>query len=140
MVNFTFNVTGNILINIFIYLNYNVTHNIITFDYIITFEHNIIRLTFLGPDHIAIILSPYKGVQLKKWSVIDEKPLQGPMWNDRETYFIYYACASDCIPYTFSIELIVSLSFKKKKKNDYLSLFYYIEHHVFCAILNYVYN
>lgn len=31
------------------------------------------------------------------------------MWNGRETYFIYYACASDCIPYTFSIELNVSL-------------------------------
>lgn len=62
----------------------------------------------LGPDHMSIILSPYKGIHLEKWSVIDEKPLQGPMWNDRETYFIYYACASDCMPYTFSIELNVS--------------------------------
>lgn len=66
-------------------------------------------LNYLGPDHISIILSPYKGVHLEKWSILDEKPLQGPMWNDRETYFIYYACASDCVPYTFSIELNVSL-------------------------------
>jgi len=65
-------------------------------------------LTFIGPDHISIILSPYEGVHLKKWSVIDGKPLKGPMWNGRETYFIYYACASDCVPYTFSIELNVS--------------------------------
>lgn len=94
-------------------------------------------MTFLGPDHIGIILSPYKGVHLKKWSVIDEKPLQGPMWNDRETYFIYYACASDCIPYTFSIELNVSLWSKKK----IIFLYSIVErHHVFCAILNYVYN
>lgn len=73
----------------------------------------VILLTFfpdpLGPDHIGIILSPYKGVHLEKWTVSDEKPLQSPRWNDRETYFIYYACASDCVPYTFSIELNVSL-------------------------------
>ncbi|KMQ89025.1 endoplasmic reticulum metallopeptidase 1-like protein, partial [Lasius niger] len=72
-----------------------------------TAKQHTINFTFnvTGPDHMSIILSPYKGINLEKWSVIDEKPLQGPMWNDRETYFIYYACASDCMPYTFSIEL-----------------------------------
>ncbi|XP_011872010.1 PREDICTED: endoplasmic reticulum metallopeptidase 1-like [Vollenhovia emeryi] len=75
-----------------------------------TAKQHIVNFTFnvTGPDHIGIILSPYKGVHLEKWSIINEKPLQGPMWNDRETYFIYYACASDCVPYTFSIELNVS--------------------------------
>nr|XP_012220395.1 PREDICTED: endoplasmic reticulum metallopeptidase 1-like isoform X1 [Linepithema humile]XP_012220396.1 PREDICTED: endoplasmic reticulum metallopeptidase 1-like isoform X2 [Linepithema humile] len=73
-------------------------------------KQNVVSFTFnvTGPDHVGIILSPYKGVHLEKWSILDEKPLQGPKWNDRETYFIYYACASDCVPYTFSIELNVS--------------------------------
>lgn len=75
-----------------------------------TAKQHIVNFTFniTGPDHIGIILSPYKDVHLEKWSILGEKPLQGPMWNDRETYFIYYACASDCVPYTFSIELNVS--------------------------------
>lgn len=60
-----------------------------------------------GPDHISIIFSPYKGIQLERWSVLKEKPLLGPMWNDRETYFIYFACASNCSPFSFSLEFIV---------------------------------
>ncbi|XP_015591672.1 endoplasmic reticulum metallopeptidase 1-like, partial [Cephus cinctus] len=65
-----------------------------------------------GPDHIGIILSPYKDVHLQKWNVLDGRPLQGPMWKNRETYFIYYSCASDCIPYHFSITLAVRYYFK----------------------------
>ncbi|EZA53278.1 Endoplasmic reticulum metallopeptidase [Ooceraea biroi] len=74
-----------------------------------TVKQDVVTFTFnvTGPDHMGIILSPYKGVHLKKWSVIDGKPLESPMWNGRKTYFIYYACASDCVPYTFSIELNV---------------------------------
>ncbi|XP_029051156.2 endoplasmic reticulum metallopeptidase 1-like [Osmia bicornis bicornis] len=73
-------------------------------------KQNIVSFTFnvTGPDHISIILSPYKGVHLEKWSVLEGKPLQGPKWNDRETYFIYYSCASDCVPFTFSLELHVN--------------------------------
>lgn len=70
---------------------------------------NHINVFALGPDHISIILSPYKGVHLEKWSILEGNALQGPKWNDRETYFVYYSCASDCIPYTFSIELNVSV-------------------------------
>lgn len=79
-----------------------------------TAKQHMVNFTFnvTGPDHIGIILSPYKGVHLEKWTVSDEKPVQGPMWNDRETYFIYYACASDCMPYTFSIELNMSTAQK----------------------------
>lgn len=74
-----------------------------------TAKQHLINFTFniTGPDHIGIMLSPYKNVHLEKWSILDEKPLQGPMWNDRETYFIYYSCASNCVPYTFSVELNV---------------------------------
>lgn len=69
---------------------------------------NSIGILSSGPDHISIILSPYKGVHLRKWSILEGKPLEGPKWNDRETYFIYYSCASDCVPFTFSLELNVS--------------------------------
>ncbi|CAD1468779.1 unnamed protein product, partial [Heterotrigona itama] len=70
-------------------------------------KQNSVSFTFnvTGPDHISIILSPYKGVRLRKWSILEGKPLEGPKWNDRETYFIYYSCASDCVPFTFSLEL-----------------------------------
>ncbi|KZC07743.1 Endoplasmic reticulum metallopeptidase 1 [Dufourea novaeangliae] len=72
-------------------------------------RQNIVSFTFnvTGPDHISIILSPYKGVHLEKWSVLEGTALQGPKWNDRETYFVYYSCASDCVPYTFTVELNV---------------------------------
>ncbi|XP_020289760.1 endoplasmic reticulum metallopeptidase 1-like [Pseudomyrmex gracilis] len=85
-----------------------------------TAKQHIVTFTFnvTGPDHIAIILSPYKDVRLEKWSILDEKPLQGPVWNNRETYFIYYACASDCVPYTFSIMLNVSAV----QKGPYLTI------------------
>ncbi|XP_031849002.1 endoplasmic reticulum metallopeptidase 1 [Nomia melanderi] len=77
-------------------------------------KQNIVTFTFnvTGPDHISIILSPYKGVHLERWSILEGNPLQGPKWNDRETYFVYYSCASDCIPYTFSIELNVPFAQK----------------------------
>ncbi|XP_014236089.1 endoplasmic reticulum metallopeptidase 1-like [Trichogramma pretiosum] len=65
-----------------------------------------------GPDHIGIMLSPYNGLRLKKWSILEEKPLQGPKWNDRETYFIYYSCIKDCEPLNFSLELETPIDFK----------------------------
>ncbi|XP_043257384.1 endoplasmic reticulum metallopeptidase 1-like [Colletes gigas] len=73
-------------------------------------RQNIVSFTFnvTGPDHISIILSPYKGVYLQRWSILEGKALQGPKWNDRETYFVYYSCASYCAPYTFSLELNVT--------------------------------
>ncbi|XP_011497152.1 PREDICTED: endoplasmic reticulum metallopeptidase 1-like [Ceratosolen solmsi marchali] len=66
----------------------------------ISFSFNI-----TGPDHIGIIISPYKDIQLTKWSILNEKPLQGPIWNKRETYFVYYSCVKDCEPLNFSVEL-----------------------------------
>lgn len=54
--------------------------------------------------------SPYKGITLQSWSVLKEKPLLGPKWNERDTYFVYFACASNCSPFTFSMEFVVSAS------------------------------
>ncbi|XP_017763460.1 PREDICTED: endoplasmic reticulum metallopeptidase 1-like [Eufriesea mexicana] len=73
-------------------------------------RQNIVTFTFniTGPDHISIILSPYKGVHLERWSILEGKPLEGPKWNDRETYFIYYSCASNCVPFRFSLDLNVN--------------------------------
>ena len=92
--NFSFNVTGKLIVY---YLQANV-NRLVTKGFLI----------IVGPDHIGIMLSPYKGLRLKKWSILDEKPLQGPLWNDRETYFIYYSCLKDCEPLNFSLELNVS--------------------------------
>lgn len=76
---------------------------------------NTTTLTFniTGPDHIGIILSPYPGVHLKQWNVVGGDPLACPSWNDREVYFIYYACSSDCVPYNFSIVLQAPENYKE---------------------------
>lgn len=100
-VTYVFNVTGRILL-----LKKNSILKL--FLRKINFEN----FSFTGPDHISIIFSPYKGIQLERWSVLKEKPLLGPMWNDRETYFIYFACASNCSPFSFSLEFIVRFFFK----------------------------
>ncbi|XP_043284842.1 endoplasmic reticulum metallopeptidase 1-like [Venturia canescens] len=73
---------------------------------------NIVSFTFnvTGPDHIGIILSPYKGVRLQQWTIIDGKPLRGPAWNGREVYFVFYSCAADCVPFEFKVSLIVPMS------------------------------
>lgn len=60
-----------------------------------------------GPDHITFLLSLYGSVKLKDWSLSSGEPLQGPQWNGRPTYFVYYACANDNIPWDFWIDLEV---------------------------------
>jgi hypothetical protein len=63
---------------------------------------------FAGPDHIGVMFSPVPGVTLDHWSLDEHEPLAGPKWNGRDTYFIYYAYASDPDPWTFSIDLKVN--------------------------------
>jgi hypothetical protein len=62
----------------------------------------------VGPDHIGVMLSPVPGVTLDHWSLYDQERPSGPKWNGRDTYFIYYAYASDPGPWTFSIDLKVN--------------------------------
>ncbi|XP_027845862.2 endoplasmic reticulum metallopeptidase 1-like [Aphis gossypii] len=71
--------------------------------------HNVQRLSFsaIGPDHITFMLSLYDGIKLKDWSLSDGEPLKGPLWNDRPTYFVYYSCANDIIPWDFWIDIEV---------------------------------
>jgi len=71
--------------------------------------NNIQRLSFSvnGPDHITFLLSLYDNIKLKDWSLSTSEPLKGPLWNGRPTYFVYYACANDIIPWDFWIDLEV---------------------------------
>ncbi|CAH0380645.1 unnamed protein product [Bemisia tabaci] len=68
------------------------------------------RLSFVanGPDHMNLVLSPYPGVTLLSWSLVQGTPLAGPKWNGRDTYYVYYSCGSDPEPWNFSIDLLVS--------------------------------
>jgi hypothetical protein len=61
-----------------------------------------------GPDHIAVVLSPVPGVTLEHWSLVEQERLAGPKWNGRDTYFVYYAYASNPEPWTFSVDLKVN--------------------------------
>lgn len=62
-----------------------------------------------GPDHITFLLSLYDGVKLKDWNLNSGKPLEGPQWNGRPTYFIFYACANDIVPWDFWIDIEVKI-------------------------------
>ncbi|XP_039276206.1 endoplasmic reticulum metallopeptidase 1 [Nilaparvata lugens] len=70
---------------------------------------NIHRLTFeaVGPDHMTLLVSPRDGMELIGWSVDASKPLAGPKWHGRNTYFVYYSCASDPEPWRFYIDFKV---------------------------------
>jgi hypothetical protein len=86
---------------------------------------NNLFVNYLGPDHIGIMISPYKDIQLKRWSILNEKPLQGPLWNKRETYFVYYSCVKDCNEFNFSLELnvrIIDIILQYKYYNELIYL------------------
>lgn len=68
-------------------------------------DHKRLTFTVTGPDHMGIVLSPVQDVTLDGWSLDDHKPLAGIKWNGRDTFFIYYAYASDPQPLTFSVDL-----------------------------------
>lgn len=73
---------------------------------------NIHRLTFeaVGPDHMTVLVSPREGSELVAWSVDASQPLAGPRWKGRNTYFVYYSCASDPEPWRFWIDFKVEPS------------------------------
>lgn len=60
-----------------------------------------------GPTHIDVMISPVLGVKLTEWSLNSKKPLAGPMWNGRNTYFIYYAYGLKRVPLRFSMDFKV---------------------------------
>lgn len=60
-----------------------------------------------GPTHIEVMVSPVLGVDLVRWSLESKKPLKGPLWNGRPTYFIYYAYGLERVPFTFSMDFKV---------------------------------
>ncbi|XP_075216314.1 endoplasmic reticulum metallopeptidase 1-like [Lycorma delicatula] len=74
-----------------------------------TRSQGITRLTFqaVGPDHMTLVVSPAEGVKLVNWSLVQSKPLAGPKWNHRDTYFVYYSCASEPEPWVFWIDFQV---------------------------------
>ena len=61
-----------------------------------------------------LVLSPYPGVTLLSWSLVQGTPLAGPKWNGRDTYYVYYSCGSDPEPWKFSLDLLVSCPFIAK--------------------------
>src|SRR5699024_524874 len=61
-----------------------------------------------GPTHIDVMISPVLGVELTEWSLNTKRPLAGPKWNGRDTYFIYYAYGLKRVPLKFSMDFKVS--------------------------------
>lgn len=65
------------------------------------------RITFNleGPAHMGVMFSPVTEVELVSWSEMRELPLEGPLWNGRKTYFIYYSYGLKPVPFKFSVDL-----------------------------------
>lgn len=61
----------------------------------------------LGPAHIGVMISPVQGVEINQWSIPTPEPLAGPLWNGRNTYFIFYAYGLDPVPLAFWIDFKV---------------------------------
>ena len=85
-------------------------------------ENDIERITLevKGPDHMGVIISPKTNVKFVRWSINQDGPVKGPSWNGQETYFIYYASASDLEPWVFSLD------FKVHFKNISATSFYFV--------------
>lgn len=69
------------------------------------------RVMLLGPNHLGVMVSPVKGVELMKWSFEGTVPLAGPSWNGRDTYFIYYAYGRTPVDLEFWMDFKVSQNF-----------------------------
>lgn len=65
-----------------------------------------------GPAHMGIMFSPVVGVELTSWDIMKEVPLEGPLWNNRKTYFIYYSYGLSPVPFTFSLDLKIPKTHK----------------------------
>lgn len=64
------------------------------------------EFVFVGPDHIAIFLSPKPQVEVVNWSFIDTVPPDPYIWNGRPTYFIMYGFGlMPSAPYSFWIDV-----------------------------------
>lgn len=63
-----------------------------------------ITLEIKGPDHMGLIISPKKNVELIRWSLNNDDPVKGPVWQGQDTYFVYYACSSDPEPWIVSFD------------------------------------
>lgn len=57
------------------------------------------------------MISPVSGVKLQSWSLKSDKPLAGPLWRGRDTYFIYYAYGLNPVPLVFSMDFKVIFIF-----------------------------
>uniref|UniRef100_A0A8D8VNW2 FXNA-like protease n=1 Tax=Cacopsylla melanoneura TaxID=428564 RepID=A0A8D8VNW2_9HEMI len=69
-----------------------------------------IRLSFSlnGTDHVNILVSPFTGVELVRWSLLEGTPLKNKSkFRGRDTYFVFYTCASNIQSFHFWIELFV---------------------------------
>ncbi|KAF7284418.1 hypothetical protein GWI33_022202 [Rhynchophorus ferrugineus] len=60
-----------------------------------------------GPTHMGVMISPALGVEIGNWSLPTSGPLAGPLWNGRNTYFIYYAYGLEPVPFKFWIDFKV---------------------------------
>lgn len=57
-----------------------------------------------GPTHMGVMISPTLGVEISSWSIPTPEPLAGPLWNGRNTYFIYYAYGLNPVPFRFWVD------------------------------------
>ncbi|KAL1493675.1 hypothetical protein ABEB36_009373 [Hypothenemus hampei] len=65
-----------------------------------------------GPAHMGVMISPILGIEIDGWSIPTPEPLPGPLWNGRNTYFIYYAYGLEPVPFQFWINFKIPSNHK----------------------------
>ncbi|KAM7287437.1 endoplasmic reticulum metallopeptidase 1 [Ixodes scapularis] len=64
-----------------------------------------LNLRLSGPSHMALVMSPRDGVELRGWSFTAGVATKGVSWQGRPTYFVYFSQGKDEGPWDFWLEL-----------------------------------
>lgn len=68
---------------------------------------NVIMLSFefTGPSHMGLIISPWEGISITRWSFTSDIPHKGIEWKNRDTKFVYLSQGVDMGPWNVWLEL-----------------------------------
>lgn len=88
---------------------------------------NVVRLSFefTGPSHMGLIMSPWEGVSLTRWSFTSGTPHKGIKWKNRDTTFVYLSQGVDMGPWNFWLELQLPHGYPAGKSVIYIAFHTY---------------
>lgn len=68
------------------------------------------KIHIVGPDHLALSISPLSGNTLTSWSFLDGAPMER-YWGTRKLYFMMLVSGMDSSPINFDLIIEVGKNF-----------------------------